>query len=36
MVFRIIHDHSRANLCWMRPLRSKSEESSDRMPSTMV
>src|SRR5262252_8629085 len=35
-VFRIIHDHSRAKPCCTRPLRSKREEISERVPKTPV
>src|SRR5438094_4633145 len=36
IVFRISHDHNRANPCWMRPPRSINEESSESIARTVV
>jgi len=36
IVFITSRDQRRANLCWMRPLRSKSEQLSETVPKMMV
>src|SRR5689334_12367498 len=36
VVLRIIHDHARATLCWMRPRLSPKEQQSETAPMTPV
>src|SRR5208283_4424751 len=36
IVFMMSHDQRRAQLCWMRPLRSKSEQSREIVPRIRV
>jgi len=36
VVFRISHDHARAHLWAKRPDRSKNEDASETVPSTIV